>query len=614
MGGPLCITGPVSASCAMTPDRGPPSSPSPLEWTPDGLPRSRLYGDVYFSSEDGLAETRVVFLQGCGLPEAWAGRRRFVVGELGFGTGLNVLALLDLWRRARPAGGRLHVFTIEAHPITAQEAARALARWPELADLAALLAARWPGRARGVHRIELPELGAVIDVAVMEVTAALAGWSGRADAWFLDGFSPALNAAMWRDEVLALVAARSAPGARAATFTVAGQVRRGLAKAGFTVEKRPGFGRKRERLEARLPGAATDAPGARRVAIVGGGIAGASAARAVRALGGEPLVFEAERLGAAASGNPAALVTPRLDAGLGAPAELFARAFARAVQLYDEHPQAVIAHGVLQLASGERDLGRFARIAASDLFEPGALAVLDPEAASLRLGEPAPAALDQTSALVVDPAPLLAAWCGAPRLARVTGLERGGAGWVLRGEGGADLGEAEAVIVAAGMDAADLAPGLALTPVRGQASWAEPSPAVPACAWGGYVVPTRDGVLFGATHDRGETTALVREADHARNMQTLAGRLPGLASRLAKRALAGRAAVRATTADRLPVAGAAEGLHVLTGFGSRGFSFAPLLGEHLAALAVGAPSPLPSPLAALVDPGRFARRAATRGV
>src|ERR1700752_1019742 len=103
-----------------TPPAPPPASP--LDGGEAGLPRSRLYGDVYFSSEDGLAETRAVFLQGCGLPDAWVGRRPCVVGELGFGTGLNVLALLDLWGRGRPPGGRLNIFSVEAHPITAEEA------------------------------------------------------------------------------------------------------------------------------------------------------------------------------------------------------------------------------------------------------------------------------------------------------------------------------------------------------------------------------------------------------------------------------------------------------------------------------------------------------------
>ena len=183
---------------------------NPLNWSDDGQPRSQLYGDVYFSAEDGLAEARAVFLQGCGLPQAWVGRSRFTVGELGFGTGLNVLALIELWARTRPADGRLHIFTVEAHPISADDARRALAHWPELGALAGRLIAQWPGRARGAHRVELADLGVTLDVAVAEVAEALGGWTGRADAWFLDGFAPARNPAMWRDEVLALVAARSA--------------------------------------------------------------------------------------------------------------------------------------------------------------------------------------------------------------------------------------------------------------------------------------------------------------------------------------------------------------------------------------------------------------------
>ena len=567
---------------------------SPLDWTPDGQPRSRLFGDVYFSSEDGLAETRAVFLQGCGLPEAWASRRRFTVAELGFGTGLNIAALLDLWRRTRPPQGRLHVFTVEGFPISADEARRALSRWPELAEVTTALADRWPGRARGLHRIELPHLAAIVDVYVGDVAEALTGWTGRADAWFLDGFSPALNPQMWADEILALVGACSAPGARAATFTVAGQVRRGLAAAGFAVEKRPGFGRKRERLEAHFSGKAQD-PAARRVAIVGAGIAGAAAARAVRALGGEATIFEAEGPGAGGSGNPAALVTPRLDAGLGVPAALFARGFARAIGLYRDLPDALIAEGVLQLAMAERDTARFEKIAASDLFEPDSLAVLPPEAVAARLGVPAPAALDQRQALVIEPARVLAAWTGDMRRARVSDL--------------AAL-EADAVIIAAGLGAQDLAPDLPLQPVRGQASWAARLAIGAALAWGGYAIPTRDGVLFGATHDRDDAGADLRPEDHARNLAVLAKVLPDLAARLADAPLEGRAAVRAATPDRLPIAGqvGSPGVFALTGFGSRGFAMAPLLAEHVAALALGAPSPLAAAAQDLVAPSRFAKR------
>jgi tRNA 5-methylaminomethyl-2-thiouridine biosynthesis bifunctional protein len=598
-----------------------PPSESPLAWSEDGQPRSRLYDDVYFSAEDGLAEARAVFLEGCGLPQAWAGRDRFVVGELGFGTGLNVLALIELWSRTRPDGGRLHVFSLEAHPIAAAEARRALGRWPELASLAEPLLARWPGRAAGPHRVELPQVGVILDVTVGEVEGALRAWSGRADAWFLDGFAPARNPAMWRDEVLALVAARSAPGAVAATFTVAGQVRRGLAAAGFEVAKAPGFGRKRERLTGRLPGRLAGPAERRvpapRVAIVGAGIAGAAAARAVRALGAEVLVFDGEGRGAGASGNPAALVAPRLDAGLAEPAQLFAQAFRRAVALYADLPETILARGALQFPLQAPDAGRFAKIAASDLFEPGAVRMLSAEETGERVGEAAPGALALDDALVIEPHRLLATWAPEVRAAGVHALEADGDGWRLLDASGGVLTIADAVIVAAGLASGNLVAGLPLSAVRGQASWTALADPPPAASFGGYAIPAPGGILFGATNDRGDSACDLRPEDHRRNLQTLALGLPRLAERLADRPLDGRASIRASTPDYLPLAGAVPGagpgLFVLTGFGARGFTLAPLLAEHVAALAMGAPSPLPRPLAAFVDPARFARRAARRG-
>ncbi len=140
--------------------------PADLDWTDDGAPRSARFDDIYFSREGGLDESRAVYLQGCGLPDAWAERRHFTVAELGFGTGLNILALLDLWRRHRPPGGRLSIFSVEAYPLSRDEAARALAAWPELDDLAQALIAGWPRRAPGFHRLAWPGLGAALDLAV----------------------------------------------------------------------------------------------------------------------------------------------------------------------------------------------------------------------------------------------------------------------------------------------------------------------------------------------------------------------------------------------------------------------------------------------------------------
>jgi tRNA 5-methylaminomethyl-2-thiouridine biosynthesis bifunctional protein len=589
----------------ITSSSGDAPSDGPIAWRDDGLPASRLYGDVYFSSDDGLAEAQAVYLAGCGLPDAWAGRRRFTVGELGFGTGLNIAALLTLWRERRPPGATLQVFTIEAHPLARADAARALGRWPSIAPAAEALLAAWPSQAPGFHRIAPEGFDALIDLAVMDVATALAAWEGAADAWFLDGFSPALNPAMWSDEVLAAVAARSAPGARAATFTVAGGVRRGLGAAGFGVDKRPGFGRKRERLEARLPGEAAEAP-APTVAIVGAGIAGAALARAVRALGGSPRLFETEAAGAGASGNPAALVTPALDAGGGVRGRLFAQAFERAVALY-ERTGAVIARGALQLEAEPRDAARFDKVVAGGLFGPAALTRLSAEETSAAIGEAAAAGLRFEAGLVVAPRQVLAAWSGVPEIARIARLERGEGGWKLFGPDEALVLEAEVVILAAGTDNRSLWPGEApIRPVRGQASWAVGPTATPA-AFGGYAIPTGEGVLFGATFDRGDEGVDLREEDHLRNLTLVGESLPTLASRLAILPLEGRARLRATTRDHLPLAGRLdEGLFVLGGLGSRGFTSAPLLAEHVAALALGAPSPLPRDLAAAVDPRRFA--------
>jgi tRNA 5-methylaminomethyl-2-thiouridine biosynthesis bifunctional protein len=596
-GGPSCVLAGPGLEGGMS------ETPSPLLWQ-DGQPRSRLFGDIYYSLEDGLSETRTVFLEGCGLPGAWAGRRRFSVAELGFGTGLNIAALLDLWSRTRPAGGHLHIFSVEAYPLPRDEAAAALGAWPEIGEAAEALLDRWPGKRRGFHRLDLPEFSAVLDLAIMDVAVALEAWSGAADAWFLDGFSPALNPDMWREDILGLVGARSAPGAVAATFTVAGAVRRGLAAAGFDVAKRPGHGRKRERLEARMPGPPTPTRDPR-VLIVGGGIAGASLARAFAALGAPARVVR-DGAEVMASGNRAALVAPAVDAGGGARAAFYAQALARAAALYDATPGAVVAEGAVQLEAARRDTARFDAVAGQDLFEPGAVSRLSAGEAARQLGEAvAPGALMLRGARVVAPKTVLAAWLPEAVAGRVVGLGREGAAWRATLADGTAI-EADVVVLAGGWGSAALAPDLSLQPVRGQATYCPVETAVVASASGAYAIPSPGGVLFGATHDREDVAVDVRVSDDERNRTTLRVMRPALAAALAGRPAEGRASIRATTPDRMPIAGEmAPGLFVLTGLGSRGFTTAPLLAEHVAALVLGAPSPLPTDGSALVAPARL---------
>ncbi|MCG8441814.1 MAG: tRNA (5-methylaminomethyl-2-thiouridine)(34)-methyltransferase MnmD, partial [Caulobacterales bacterium] len=305
---------------APTPAPAAPASATLAPGRPDlvfderGVPVARLFDDRYFSAADGLAEARAVFLAGCDLPAAWAGRDQFTVGELGFGSGLNLIALWELWSRMRPPGAVLHMVSVEGFPLTADQARAARHSTPSLADaggdarlraLSDALHAAWPPRIKGVHRRWFPGAGLSLTLAHLPVLDALDALEFVADAWFLDGFAPARNPDMWTGDVLAALAARTAPGARAATYTVAGAVRRGLEAAGFTVEKKPGFAGKRERLEAVYRGPACSpardplfpraaAPRPRRVLIIGAGLAGAMTAAALARRGVATHVLAAE--------------------------------------------------------------------------------------------------------------------------------------------------------------------------------------------------------------------------------------------------------------------------------------------------------------------------------
>ena len=208
-----------------------------LDWTEGFVPVSTRFGDPYFSLGGGLAETRHVFLAGNGLPGRF--HPGFHIAELGFGTGLNMLASLMAWR-ASGQSGPLRYTSFEAYPMAATDIARALSAFPEVADLAEGFVAQWSA---GHRHISLPGLEA--DIIIGQAAETLGSWQGRADAWFLDGFSPAKNPDLWTDALMAQVGTHTVEGGTFATYTAAGFVRRALAEAGFAVERRPGFGHKR---------------------------------------------------------------------------------------------------------------------------------------------------------------------------------------------------------------------------------------------------------------------------------------------------------------------------------------------------------------------------------
>lgn len=581
-----------------------------------GLIMGEAFKDSYFSRDDGLEETRKVFLEGCGLPEAWVGQASFTIAELGFGTGLNVLATWDLWRKHRQAGQTLHFITTEAFLMAPEHAAKAHAHWPQLADLSQRLLASWPVRAFGNQRIWFAEDGFCLTILIGPALRCLQAMDFQADAWFLDGFAPSRNNDMWSPELLQEVARLCAPGARLATYSVAGAVRRALETCGFGVRRMPGFGSKRQRLEAVWPGDRLSAPAKpSSVLVIGGGIAGAAAAHAFGRRGIVVEQVDGDPCGQTkASHNPAALIMPRLDRGDTREARFFRAAFLCATSLYASLGGEIFAPiQVQELPGDDRDRMRLDDLAQNPPLPPELLSKLDTGGLLHRSGG------------LVYPDRLL------PRLAQqsmrhpvaVSALRFQDGHWQALNDADEVLVQAVVCVVAAGTQLDRFVQlETTLEGRAGQISLAQVQGALPetAVAGGPYAAAFHAQLLFGATFDPWDLTRAdkpdVSAGDHVRNVETLSEIAPELAARIDLRTAFGRASVRVAASDRLPIAGAAAphsgeqglGLFVLGALGSRGFTTAHWLAEHIASRACGEPSPIERDVAAAVSPKRFELR------
>jgi tRNA 5-methylaminomethyl-2-thiouridine biosynthesis bifunctional protein len=222
--------------------------PARLAFDAAGVPVSPEYGDVYHPAGGGPAQARHVFLGGNGLPQRWRGRSRFTIVETGFGLGLNFLVTCAALLADAGAPASLHYVSVEKHPFAREDLARALAPYRDLAPLAGELVAAWPPPRPGAHDVALAHGRVALTLLFGDARDLLPGLEVRADAFYLDAFAPAKNPEPWSAATLGELARLAAPGATLATWTVARAVRERLAAAGFELEKRPGFGRKREML------------------------------------------------------------------------------------------------------------------------------------------------------------------------------------------------------------------------------------------------------------------------------------------------------------------------------------------------------------------------------
>ena len=222
--------------------------PAALDWREGDMPYSLAFDDHFYCQTDGRLECGHVFLSGNGLPQRWLERESiFRIGELGFGTGLNLCETWRQWKEVRNGHSKLHFMSFELYPMKADEIDRALSRWPEVDTERKALVARWPADPKGEVDIELDDQTR-LTVVCGEALTGISGRSEGFDAWFLDGFAPARNPDMWSLEIMQTLFGKTVPGGTFATYAAAGFVRRNLIAAGFELERRKGFAGKREML------------------------------------------------------------------------------------------------------------------------------------------------------------------------------------------------------------------------------------------------------------------------------------------------------------------------------------------------------------------------------
>ena len=614
-----------------------------LEWQQiDGIdvPVSKQFGDVYFSKDNGLLETRHVFLNGNDLPERLSNLQPFEyfsVGETGFGTGLNILALWQLWQQVRPNNhSHLHAISVEKFPLSKTDLIRALNVWPDLKPIADQLIAQYPHPIAGCHRLSFPEERFSLDLWLgdaHDVFPSMAKTS-RVNAWFLDGFAPACNPDIWEEQVLNHIVRLSGIGTTFSSFSVAGVLKRGLTQHGISISRPRGYKHKREMLKAiwlsaepentsdavdtksvlnqNQPDQVPHAFKQRQIAIIGAGIAGLTSAWAFAERGHQVTLYDQSEPLAGGSGNPLALLNPKLCPIEQSHEHLMTLAWQHALQHYPKF-QAFRPIQVHQLTLKKaEDLLDLEQQYPADLLtaETAADSALITEYPSLNL----------TEAGAVSPHQIKDQILAHPLIqfvqANITQIHPEHN--ELFNEQAQSLGQFDHVIVCcARHTAAFFEHYPVLKPIRGQVSWventAQPLALNQAYSYGGYCMQldAQQFILGASFHPNRDDSDVLLE-DHVHNYELIHSVFPHYAQSLPDvTTWQGRASVRAQSLDYFPVLGKMSEqteIYSFAGLGSKGFLFAPLCSEILAAQILKEACPVPESLLQKLSPTRFHKK------
>jgi len=641
------------------------------EWR-NGQPYNPDFADVYFSADNGLAESEHVFIQHNQLPERFKrvaeqaidnNASQFVVAETGFGSGLNFLLTVKHWLQHSHASQTLCFYSLEHAPFCLQDLQRAQQAWPELAAFAQALQQAYQIASDGYHPLELFAGRVRLILMIGEAEQMLGQCQASVDAWFLDGFAPALNHKMWSRGLFQQIKRLSRPGTTFSTYTAVGDVRRGLMEAGFAVQKVAGCGNKRHMLKGEfMPQAvpASTAPGYQpwfegavsnldrksHIAIIGAGIAGLSTAWSLVKRGFKVTLLEqGERYGAQASGNPHAMLMPRLSLQDAADAEFYGAAYfhaLRCLQQLDPHQQDWQQSGGVQLPCSERIKKQMADYPQTDQLAQVLDAAQASEMAGLTINSPVqyfPLAASLQPLKILER--LIESMEDALTIHYSTELasfERIADQWQLKQPDGETIVSADGLIFCnAWQIKQQPAFGhLTIQPARGQLSVLQANAyscrlKLPVSSEG-YLLPAIEQLhIAGASFELDDCCNQLRDAEHQQNLQGIHSWQADLFS--VEDIVSGRASVRAVTPDRMPVLGAAPNIHaylqdyadlykgrasysyhngrylphlyINSGHGARGFSSAFLCAELLAASICNESLPVSNRVRYALHPARF---------
>lgn len=600
-----------------------PIQPAHIDWQ-DSTPVALDYDDPYFSRQDGLAESRYVFLEGNQLARRFSALQPdqfFVIGETGFGTGLNCLLAAQQFLSLAPQGARLHLVSVEKHPLQRADLETALSHWPELADLSCTLLAEYPAPTPGLHRLQLhPNISLTLLYGEAEQLWPL--FQYPVDAWFLDGFAPSRNPDMWQPALFAQLARLSRPGTTLATFTAAGFVRRGLLEAGFNMAKRTGFGHKRHMLTGIMESDAIareqQTPSA---LVIGAGLAGATTARALAERGCQVTVTDPAGIASQASGNLAGVVYSTPSAHLTPQNRFYQQSYGHALRWMSRHgfpteANAGQLNGVIQHYVDEKQKEKLTQAMTSGAWPEQLLRPAGEDAAELVGGG------------YLQPA----AWCrhllAHPNITvvekAITDVIEGRPAKAVFADG--TSAKADAIVLCTAGSTTKL-PGLHWLPlkhIRGQVSYCRATDASQqwqqARCHGGYLTPAVNGMhCVGATFNLHSSDPAATEQDDAENLEQLRQYLPERWQELGGEhidILDRRVAFRCQSIDFLPLCGplpvaadtphrAATGLYLNLAHGSRGITGTPLCAELIADLICDYPLPVDQQLVDALAPERF---------